>query len=120
MRRCPYDLKGARPLLIEHMLDCIEHIEVFTQGGKTSFLESRLIQDAVVRNLQVMAESSQRLSQDAKAAQSRIDWPAISGFRNILVHDYFGIDLEAVWLVIEDELPVLKDSLIALSERHST
>lgn len=95
---------------IEHMLDCIERIHEYV-SVKADFYESRLIQDAVTRNLQVMAESSQRLSDDIKAQYHEIPWRKISGFRNILVHDYLGLDLNVIWSVVEQELPVLETTL---------
>ena len=77
-------------------------------------MRSDLVQDAVVRNLQTLSESSRRLSDEVKNTQSHIDWRAITGFRNILVHDYMGLDLETIWLVIENDLPTLKDALNAM------
>ena len=62
------------------------------------------MQDAVVRNLQVMAESSQRLSEEIKTQYPSIPRKSISGFRNILVHDYLGVDLDMIWSVVEQEL----------------
>jgi uncharacterized protein with HEPN domain len=62
-----------------------------------------------------MAESSQRLSAEAKESHPEIDWRGISGFRNILVHDYLGgIDLDLIWAVIETELPQLKKTLLQM------
>jgi uncharacterized protein with HEPN domain len=66
-----------------------------------------LIQDAVLRNLQVLAESSQRLPDSMKQRYPDIPWRSISGFRNILVHDYPGVDLDVDWSVVEMELPSL-------------
>jgi len=77
-------------------------------------MQSEVIQDAVVRNLQTLAESSQRLSESAKMTQLGIDWRAIAGFRNILVHDYLGLDFDTIWLVIEQDLPQLKNALEAM------
>ncbi len=74
-------------------------------------MESELVQDAVVRNLQTMAESSQRLSDEIKDTQPQIDWRAIAGFRNVLAHDYLGLDLETIWLVIENEFSPLREAL---------
>ena len=69
-----------------------------------------------MRVLQVMAESSQRISEKSKKGQPEIDWRGISGFRNILVHDYLGgIDLELIWQVLETELPKLKRTLMEMS-----
>lgn len=94
-------------LYLSHMLESIEHIEEYTQGNKQLFRNSRLVQDAVLRNLQTLAESSQRLSQPFKSELAEIPWRAIAGFRNILVHDYLGIDTEVIWRVVSDEQPRL-------------
>lgn len=96
---------------LEHMLECIACIEEYTGGDAKNFFESRLIQDAVVRNLQILAESSQRLSESLKADHPAIPWRDLSGFRNILVHDYLGLDLSVIWSVIEMDLPALKITL---------
>ncbi|MDO3377818.1 HepT-like ribonuclease domain-containing protein [Geoalkalibacter halelectricus] len=83
-------------IYIRHMPECIERIERYaTDTDKKRFLKDTLVQDATLRVLQVMAESSQRLSAEAKESHPEIDWRGISGFRNILVHDYLGgIDLD--------------------------
>ncbi|MEM1309571.1 MAG: HepT-like ribonuclease domain-containing protein [Cyanobacteria bacterium P01_D01_bin.71] len=94
---------------LAHILECVALIEGYIGRGKAEFMESALIQDAVLRRLQVMAESTQRLSDDCKACAPEVDWRALSGFRNVLVHDYLGgIDLEQVWTAVESYLPELK------------
>ena len=103
-------------LYLSHMLECIEHIEEYSQGDEQLFHNSRLVQDAVLRNLQTLAESSQRLSQPFKSNLEGIPWRAIAGFRNILVHDYLGIDIEVIWRVVADELPRLKASLASKTD----
>ena len=78
-------------------------------------LNDRLTQDAILRVMQTMAESSQRLSDTAKASHPEINWRGIAGFRNILVHDYLGgIDIELIWQVIETELSPLETALLKL------
>ncbi len=104
-------LSGRDKIYVEHMLECIERVERFTGNEKNRFMESELVQDAVVRNLQTMAESSQRLSDEIKDTQPQIDWRAIAGFRNVLAHDYLGLDLETIWLVIENEFSPLQEAL---------
>jgi uncharacterized protein with HEPN domain len=74
-------------------------------------LDSSLIQDAIIRNLQVLSESTQRLSDAAKESMSEVDWFKIAGFRNVLVHDYLGIDIERVWNILEKDLPALKKAV---------
>lgn len=99
---------------IEHMQDSILRIDEYVES-KAHFYDSRLVQDAVIRNLQVMAESSQRLSDEIKSRHPDIPWDDISGFRNILVHDYLGIDLDVIWSVVEQELPRLEKILNDIS-----
>jgi uncharacterized protein with HEPN domain len=61
--------------------------------------------DAIVRNLQVLRESTQRISEVHKQQHPEISWPSIAGMRNVLVHDYFEVDFEAVWRVVTRDLP---------------
>ena len=82
--------------------------------SEAAFMASALIQDAVLRNLQTMAESTQRLSDSLRAAHPEMDWHQLSGFRNVLVHDYLGVELDRVWLAVERDLPRLKRSVAAM------
>lgn len=99
-----------------HILRCIARIEGYTAGGRNEFFASHLIQDGVIRNLQTLAESSQRLSEWIKASQPTVDWKSLSGFRNVLVHDYLGVDLELVFRIVEHDVPTLKRACLAALE----
>jgi len=96
---------------VKHILECIRRVEENTSGGRDAFMRSHTLQDAVLRNLQTMAESTQHLSDAFLAARPSVDWRAISGFRNVLVHNYLGIDLEQVWKIIHNDVPSLKAAL---------
>lgn len=98
-------------LLLEHIQQCIGRIREYTGGRQATFHDSQMVQDAVVRNLQTLAESTQRLSQAAKATEPAVPWRAISGFRNVLAHNYLGIDPMVVWSVVEKDLPPLDDAI---------
>lgn len=109
-------MKDDRLYLI-HIQECLQRIEDYTrQYDRDRFMDSPLVQDAVIRNLQVMAESTQRLSEQLKESHRVIDWYKIAGFRNILVHDYLGVDLDIVWQVIVKDLPGLKQAISLLLE----
>jgi uncharacterized protein with HEPN domain len=95
-------------IYLKHILRCIARIEEYTAGGRESFFSSHLIQDGVIRNLQTLAESSQQLSDRVKASQSSADWKGLAGFRNVLVHDYLGVDLELMYRAVEQDVPQLK------------
>jgi uncharacterized protein with HEPN domain len=84
-------------LYLIHITECIERIEEYIAGGRDVFMGSSLIQDAVLRNFQTMAESTHRISDSLKTLHPDVPWREISGFRNILVHDYLGLDLEYIW-----------------------
>ena len=100
------------PLYIAHILESIERIEEYTSTGKGSFVSDRKTYDAVLRNLQTMAESTQNLSDATKNRHRSIEWDKIAGFRNILVHDYLGdTDSDLLWEIIENKLPALKNAL---------
>ena len=98
-------------MLLAHMQDCLARINEYSGGERARFDTSRLVQDAVIRNLQTLAESSQRLSPESKLTEPGIPWRELSGFRNVIVHGYLGVDLRAVWLVVEQDLPGLSEAL---------
>ncbi|MCJ7723672.1 MAG: DUF86 domain-containing protein [Anaerolineales bacterium] len=98
-------------LYLIRVRECIHKIEKYTTGGRSAFLGSELIQDAVICNLQTMAEASQRVSETRQAAHPEVEWFKIAGFRNILAHDYLGVDMDKVWEVVEHDLPPLKTAV---------
>ena len=99
---------------LKHILRCICRIEEYTDGGKEIFFSSPIVQDATLRNLQTLAESTQRLSLDLKSRHPKVDWRALAGFRNVLVHDYLGIDIGYVYESIQEQIPILKAAVEAL------
>ena len=106
-------MSGDKDLIyLHHILECIEAVQSYTAKGKDDFFDNTLVQDAVLRRLQIMAESTQRLSDRLKAQAPNVEWRALSGFRNILVHDYLGgISLSQVWDAVENNLPILKQQV---------
>jgi uncharacterized protein with HEPN domain len=96
---------------------CIDRVVSYTGLDRDRFFGSTLIQDAVIRNLQTLAESSQRLSDAIRNTESTIAWRQIAGFRNVLVHNYLGVDLDAVWTIVRDELPVLAAAVDRMRQR---
>jgi uncharacterized protein with HEPN domain len=102
---------------LRHILECIRRIEGNVAGGKEAFMASHTLQDAVLRNLQTMTESTQRLSEGLKAAHPEVEWRVIAAFRNVLAHDYLGIDLDRIWEVSQRDIPSLKRALTMMVER---
>jgi uncharacterized protein with HEPN domain len=94
-----------------HILECIRRIEEDIAGGLPAFRASRTAQDAVLLNLQVLAESTQRLSDNLKSQWPQVEWSRIAAFRNVLVHDYLGLDMERIWVVTQRDVPELRQAV---------
>jgi len=101
----------------ERLLDiaeAIERIERYTIRGRSAFEEDELIQTWVLHHLQIIGEAVRALSSETISSTDEIEWQKIVGMRNILVHNYFSIDTDIVWAVIENDLSRLKDSVVSL------
>ena len=96
---------------LRHILESIHRVEEDTAAGADAFRASRVTQDAVLRNLQVLAESCQRLSASLKARWPQVEWSQIAAFRNVLVHDYLGVDLEQVWKITQSDVRALRKNV---------
>ena len=107
-------MKSDLPYLA-HIADSIAAIESYVRDGRERFLGERLIQDAVIRNFEIIGEAASKLSTPGRGS-SDAQWQKIVAFRNRLIHGYWSVDLVLVWNVIEHDLPLLKaqvDRLIA-------
>jgi uncharacterized protein with HEPN domain len=94
---------------LRHILDAIARIETYLQWvDKASFLQQNLIQDGVIRQLEIVGEAVKRISEELKAKHGHVPWQNIAGMRDKLIHGYFGVDLEKVWLTAQNDLPTLK------------
>lgn len=96
---------------LHHIMECARRIEENVKEGRERFITSHTLQDAVIRNLQTMAESTQRLSDELKEAHPEVEWYRIAAFRNVLVHDYLGIDTERIWEITQRDVPQLKQAI---------
>jgi uncharacterized protein with HEPN domain len=95
-------------IYIEHISTCISKIIEYTQGyNEESFIKNQLIQDAVIRNFEIIGEATKKLNDDFRAKYPEIEWKKIAGMRDKLIHDYIGVDIWAVWNVVEDIVPTL-------------
>ena len=101
-------------LYLEHIRESIAKIEKYTNGiEEDMFMSDDQLQDAVIRQLQIIGEAAKRLSDDTTAKYSEVDWKDIAGMRDKLVHNYFGVDLDAVWDTVVQDLPKLRQALSA-------
>jgi uncharacterized protein with HEPN domain len=101
-------------LYLDDLLERIRRIEVTTSSGRNEFMASFVIQDAVIRSFEVIGEIVKRLPPERLTAYPDIPWRQIAGFRDVLIHDYEKVDLEAVWQVVEEDLGSLKQAVEGL------
>jgi len=99
---------------LQDILEAIERIERYSAKGRKAFESDELVQNWIVRHLQIIGEATRSLSLDLREKHPDISWSKIIGMRNILVHDYFGIDVDVVWSAVERDLPELKRKITAL------
>jgi uncharacterized protein with HEPN domain len=99
---------------LQHILESLDAIIGYASEGRSRFLADRKTQKATLRELQELAESAQRLSSALKGRHPDMPWRAIAGFRNVLVHDYLGINLSRVWDVIQRDLPALRAAVVLM------
>jgi len=94
----------------------LDRIIVYTEKGKDNFLKDEQIQDAVLRNFQVMGEAARRMSDKAQQQYPEVPWSDLIGFRNVIIHDYAELDLERLWDTIEKDVHNLKKQIDSIHE----
>lgn len=104
-------------LYLRDILNSIERIENYTANMSfDKFRENNLVVDGVIRNLEIIGEAVKNLSGEIKTEYSDIEWKKIAGLRDIICHEYFGVDIDIIWDVIENKLPELKTAINKIME----
>ena len=104
--------RRATPLLVDDIWEAIEKVERYIAGLKhDDFVTDDKTVDSVVRNLEIIGEAANRLPEAFRNEHAEIEWRQIIGLRNRIVHDYFNIDMEIVWEIVQNDLPIFKSKL---------
>ncbi len=93
---------------LKHILDAIAKIESYIAVGREEFAAKSHWQDAVIRQLEIIGEATKRLSLDLRVQYPEVPWRRIAGLRDVLIHDYMGVDIAAVWQITQKDLPPFK------------
>lgn len=100
---------------LRHVVDAITKIETYLTGiDETTFHAQSLIQDGVIRQLEIIGEAVKRISPPTRNLAPQIPWSAIAGMRDKLIHDYFGVNLDQVWLTATADIPALKTAITTI------
>ncbi len=99
-------------LYIEDIIESIGAIESYLNGLEyQTFIENRMVYAATIRELEIIGEAVGKISQTLKEKYTEIDYRTIKDFRNVLAHEYFGVDMEIVWMIATDKIPELKQNI---------
>ncbi len=111
-------MKKQPKFFLEHILDSIEDIESYLKGQtKEHFAKAKMMQDAVIRKIEIIGEAVKNLPPTFRKNHSKIPWSDIAGMRDILIHDYFGVNVNVVWKTAQNDIPKLKKQITELYEK---
>lgn len=106
-------------LFMVDIVEMVEKIERYTQGKSfEDFSHDEMAIDAVIRNFEIIGEAANNIPKEIQEKYPYVEWKRMIGFRNVLIHDYFGIDIESVWDTVINNIPLLKEQIKKMKEDY--
>lgn len=102
--------KNSDKVRLNHIIEAIEHIELFMNGiTEQEYYQDLKLQSAIERKIEIIGEASNHLSEELISNYPKIEWYKIRGFRNILIHEYFGVSQKILWNTVNNQIPIFKN-----------
>ncbi len=114
-------MKRDDSVYLQHILDAILKVESYLQNvDEAAFFANSLVQDGVIRQIEIIGEATKRLSSELRINHAHIPWDDIAGMRDKLIHNYFGVDIDKVWLTAIEDLPPLREKVAKILQQPSS
>ena len=104
---------------LRDILEAIERLEKYANQGKTVFEQQELIQTWVIYHLQIIGEAARTISQEFKARHNKIPWRDASDLRNLIIHEYFRVNLDIIWDIVQNDIPPLKQVIVEILQQSN-
>ena len=115
------DMPREYKAYLRDILEAVRKIERYSEDiSFEEFVNDELIQDGIVRNLEIIGEAVKHIPEDAKKDYPEVEWRKIAGLRDILIHAYFGIDVEVIWDIVKNKIPNLKEKIKKILSKFDT